>query len=163
MKNYIHNFACWSASRAIHNPHIPGTKTTVIKKAIENSGLENYISNPNLLDNYSISHDNLVKNLNKELGWDLNERYGVVAKIIAIYFKVSIIIPSNASKNIMQQIYPPFDSFNLKKLGLNDFKWTRLNRTEFDLIIRELEKFCAKTNSSFIEFETMNQLTSNNE
>lgn len=158
MNNYLHNFACWSASRAIHNPHISGTKTTVIKKAIENSGLENYISNPNLLDNYSISHDNLVKKLNKELGWDLNERYGVVAKIIAIYFKVSIIIPCNASKKIMEQIYPPFDSINIIKLGLVKYKWTNLNKDKFKYISNELKNYCLKNHLTFIDFESENVL-----
>ncbi len=49
LSEYIHNFACWSAARAVQNPHNWGTKTILIKAAIEKVNLSNYVSNPELL------------------------------------------------------------------------------------------------------------------
>jgi len=48
-----------------------------------------------------------------------NNLFGVASKIIAMYFKVSIIIPAKDPKNVRLKIYPPIDSINLKQLGLN--------------------------------------------
>lgn len=159
MKNYIHHFACWAAARAIQNPNNKGTKTSIIKDAIENAGLEDYVKDPNLLDNYHVVHKKLVENISKKLNWDLNKMYGVIAKIIAIYFKVSVILPQKSSKKILEQIYPPIDSFNLKTLELNkDMKWTAINKTMYLKVINKLEKYCANHEINFIEFEEKNSL-----
>jgi hypothetical protein len=159
MKNYIHHFACWAAARAIQNPNNNGTKTSIIKEAIENAGFEDYVKDPNMLDNYHVIHQKLVKILNKQLCWDLDKNYGVIAKIIAIYFKVSIILPFNAPKKIIEQIYPPIDSFNLKTLELNKvMKWTSIDKAMYLNAISKLVDYCAKHKINFIEFEEKNRL-----
>lgn len=161
MKNYIHHFACWAAARAIQNPNNKGTKTSNIKDAIENAGFQDYVKDPNLLDNYRAIHHKLVKILNKELNWDLDKKYGVIAKIIAMYFKASLILPQKSSKKILEQIYPPIDSFNLKTLELNkDMHWTAIDKTMYLKVINKLEKYCANHKINFIEFEEKNRLLS---
>lgn len=158
MKEYTHNFACWAAARAIHNPQNKGTKTKIIKAAIEKVGFEKYIENPQLLESYKKSHNVLVNKLNKELDWNLDEQYGVLAKIIAMYFKVAIILPNKTSKKIMEQIYPPIDSHHLKTIGLRQLKWTSMNAKEFNQSIVALESYCKTNSMSFIDFEGKHSL-----
>jgi hypothetical protein len=159
LSEYIHNFACWSAARAVQNPNNWGTKTVLIKSAIEKVNLSNYVSNPELLTNYKLVHHQLILKLNKELNWDLNKHYGVLSKILAIYFKVTIIIPNNAPELIKNLVYPPIDSINILKIGLGKkYKWTKINEEHFNEIIDLLEKHCLTFNMSFIEFESKNKL-----
>jgi hypothetical protein len=153
MKNYTHHFACWAAARAIHNPNNSGTSTDIIKDAIEKAGLEDFVENPKLLESYPSIHDSLVKNLNKKLRWSIDEKYGVLAKIIAMYFKVAIILPNNASKKIMEQIYPPIDSHHLKPIGLQKLRWTTMNAKDFKQAIGALEDYCKQYSMDFIAFE----------
>jgi hypothetical protein len=153
MKNYTHNFACWAAARAVHNPHNSGTSTDIIKDAIEKSGLEAFVENPKLLEVYSDVHDILVKNLNKHLRWEISEKYGVLAKIIAMYFKVSLILTNKAPKKIREQIYPPIDSNHLRTLGLQKLRWTNMNGKEFNQSIDALEDYCRQHSMDFIAFE----------
>ena len=153
MKNYTHNFACWAAARAIHNPHNKGTKTKIIKAAIENVGFEKYVENPQLLGDYKSIHKELVNKLNKELDWNLDEQYAVLAKIIAMYFKVAIILPNKAPKKILEQIYPPIDSHHLKTIGLQKLRWTNMNAKVFNQSIDALEIYCKQHSMDFIAFE----------
>jgi hypothetical protein len=153
MKEYTHNFACWAAARAVHNPHNSGTSTDIIKDAIEKSGLEAFVENPMLLEGYPSIHDSLVKKLNKKLRWSIDEKYGVLAKIIAMYFKVSLILTNKAPKKILEQIYPPIDSHHLKTLGLQKLRWTNMNGKEFNQSIDALESYCKEHSMNFITFE----------
>jgi hypothetical protein len=79
-------------------------------------------------------------------------------KIIDVYFKVSIILPYNAPKKLIEQIYPPIDSFNLKTLELNkDMHWIAINKTMYLKVINKLENYCANHKINFIEFEEKNR------
>jgi hypothetical protein len=154
---YTHHFACWAAARAIHNRHNSGTKTQIIKSAIEYADLFQFVNNPKLLKDYQNIHDNLVKKLNKKLSWNLDEKYGVISKIIAIYLKVTVIIPQSASKEILNNIYPPLDSKNLHKIkGFEKSNWTTLSKGQYKVAIKTLETQLKKNNSTFIEFEAEN-------
>ena len=161
-KDYLHNFACWAAARAVQNPNLSGTSTEIIRKALDDINIYSYIEYPSRLSNYKKEHINIVKDLIGKLNWDSNDRYGVAAKIIAIYFKVAIIIPAKAPLSIINGIYPPIDAFNLKKIvGFKDAKWTKLNEVNYYDIIEALEKQLKNNNSSFIDFEAGNTLLTN--
>jgi hypothetical protein len=112
-KNYIHNFACWAAAKAVQNPHLSGTSNGIVRQALDDININSYVEDPTKLSDYEKEHKKIVKNLIEKLKWDPNDRYGVAAKIIAIYFKVAIIIPGKASSSIIEKIYPPIDAHNL--------------------------------------------------
>ena len=164
-KDYIHNFACWAAARAVQNPHHSGTSTAIIRKALDVIDIYSYVEDPNKLLSYEEVHNKIVKNLIGKLKWDPNKRYGVAAKIIAIYFKVTIIIPGKASSSIIKGIYPPIDANNLGRIEDNDdfkdAKWTKLNEVTYNKIITALSKQLKNINSSFIDFEAENTLLTN--
>jgi hypothetical protein len=158
-KEYLHNFACWAAARAVQNPNVSNNSTAVIKEAIDKISLYDYVENPNELSNYKTEHNNIVLKLLNELKWNETDRYGVAAKIIAIYFKVTIIIPGRAISSIIEKIYPPIDSYNLSKIiGFEKHKWTELDEKTYQDIITALELQLKKNNSSFIDFEAGNTL-----
>lgn len=153
---YIHHFACWAAARSVQNPRNKNTQSLIIKNVIEDVGLKKYFLNPSLLDNYDVVHDVLVTKILKDLGWG-KDKYGVAAKIIAIYFKVSLILPGNASLKIINGIYPPLDSINLHKInGFKNKAWTSINRNDFLVAIKQLKKQLKE--DSFIEFESINPI-----
>jgi hypothetical protein len=153
MQSYTHNFACWAAARAVQNPNNSGTSTGIIKDAVEKAGLEAFVENPKLLEDYPSIHDYLVKKLNKKLGWSIDQKYGVLAKIIAMYFKVAIILPNKASKKIMVQIYPPIDSHHLNTIGLRNLRWTNMNEKGFNQSIDALKRYCKQQSMDFTAFE----------
>ena len=161
-KDFLHNFACWAAARAVQNPKLSSNSTDIIRKALDEINIYSYVEDPSKLSDYEIEHKKIVKNLIGKLKWDSNDRYGVAAKIIAIYFKVAIIIPAKAPSSIINGIYPPIDAFNLKSIeGFKDAKWTKLNEARYDEIITALDEQLKNNNSSFIDFEAQNTLLTN--
>jgi hypothetical protein len=160
MKNeYLHNFACWAAARAVQNPNLKGTDTKTIKNAIEKLDLYSYVDNPQKLSDYPKVHEELVDKLLEFLSWDNESYYGVAAKIIAIYFKVSIILPSKAPHKIINKIYPPMDANNIHRLkGFKKSTWTKMGKTEFSNIIKGLNDYILQNKMTYIEFESKNPL-----
>lgn len=160
-KDFLHNFACWAAARAIQNPNLSGTRTGIIRQALDDINIYSYIEDPTKLDKYEDAHKDIVDKLLTKLEWKNQEtRYGIAAKIIAIYFKVAIIIPGKAPLSIINGIYPPIDAYNLHKIkGFNNHKWTKLDKDTFDKIIGALKSQLG--NSSFIDFEAQNTLLTN--
>ena len=160
MKNtYLHNFACWAAARSIQNPHLSDTQTVKIRLALEKIDIQQFVSNPELLSEFSKTYHSLIGKLVKVLNWDRETKYGASAKIIAIYFKVTLVIGHNAPKKIIDKIYPPLDSFNLKAIGLNNLKWTSMGKPEFEAAIVMLDKYCKKMKMSYVDFESKNTFT----
>jgi hypothetical protein len=157
-KDYLHNFACWAAARAVQNPHHSGTSTAIIRQALDDINIYSYVEDPTKLLDYKNEHIKIVNNLLEKLGWDKDgDRYGVATKIIAIYFKVAVIIPGKASSSIIKGIYPPIDSLNLSKIkGFSNYKWTKLNKDKYEDIITALDNQLKNNNSSFIDFEAEN-------
>jgi hypothetical protein len=155
---YIHNFACWAAARAVQNPNLSGTSTLKIRKALDAIDIYSYIEDPTKLSDYKKEHGKILKKFLEKLGWDKDEsRFGAAAKVIAIYFKVGIIIPSKAPLHIINGIYPPIDSHNLAKIkGFKNNKWTKINEATYSKIIEALYIQLKSTNSSFIDFESEN-------
>jgi hypothetical protein len=161
MKNfYIHNFACWAASRAVQNPHLSGTSTEIIRNALDDIDIYSYVEDSTRLLEYADAHKAIVVKLLIKLGWNnYVDKYGVVSKIIAIYFKVTLIIPGKAPLSLIKKIYPPIDSFNISKIkGFEKLKWTKLDEDTFYKMMSSLENQLENEQSNFIDFESKNTL-----
>jgi hypothetical protein len=98
-----------------------------------------------------------------KLNWnECGDKYGVASKIIAIYFKVSVIIPNKEPRILTEKIYPPIDSYNISRIkGFEKFKWTKLDEPTFYKMISSLENQLKKEQSNFIEFEAQNSFCPN--
>jgi hypothetical protein len=164
MKNiYIHNFACWAAARAVQNPHLTGTGTEIIRKALDGIDIYSHVGDSTKLLDYPNTHKAIVKELLMKLNWnECGDKYGVASKIIAIYFKVSVIIPNKEPRILTEKIYPPIDSYNISRIkGFEKFKWTKLDEPTFYKMISSLENQLKKEQSNFIEFEAQNSFCPN--
>lgn len=164
MKNiYIHNFACWAAARAVQNLHLTGTGTEIIRKALDDIDIYSHVKDSKTLLEYYNAHKAIANNLLMKLNWEkCGDKYGVISKIIAIYFKISIVIPNIKPKILTEKIYPPIDSYNISRIkGFKNFKWTKLDEPTFYKMISSLENQLKKEQSNFIEFEAQNSFCPN--
>jgi hypothetical protein len=138
-----HNFARWTAARAVQRNF---TTTENIAKAIEKSGLRDFVESYNGIgkDDFSSFH---IKCAGKIITVLKKEKctYGIAAKIIAVYLKTSLVI-YNKGKNC-ENIHPPLDRIlltNFKKCNeLNDYTykpWTKLDKNEYWNLISLIEK-----------------------
>ena len=164
MKNlYIHNFACWAAARAVQNPHLNGTGTEKIRKALDDIDIYSHVEDSTKLLDYTNAHKAIVDELLIKLDWKkYADKFGVASKIIAIYFKVTLIIPGKVPLSLIKKIYPPIDSFNISKIkGFEKLKWTKLDEVTFYEMMSSLENQLENEQSNYIDFESKNTLVIN--
>jgi len=138
-ETHTHNFAAWTASRAVQRNF---TTTDNITAAIEASSLRVDCQNPGILWSPSVFDEHHEKwasaiqdNLTKPYC-----TYGRAAKIIAVYIKTAVVLPNKGEGGLARYAHPPIDRIlltNLKKEKIVDTveRWTELEqKTYFDLI-----------------------------
>jgi hypothetical protein len=143
-----HNYAVWTAARAVQRNF---TKTSIIKAAIEDSGLKNFAEdNKNYSEEeFETFHKNCANRIinflrQKEIK---NVSYGRAAKIISIYLKTSVIFCNNGECLKSKIIHPPIYSILLKNIGINNEelkdlrneKWTNLNEGRYWKLVSRLK------------------------
>ena len=165
MKNTLHRFAVWTAARAATRGMKGGT-TQNVEKVISDSDLQSFLEIENTdneilsFQRYLTNHDKYcVKIINyfKDIG--ITCTYGRAAKIIAIYIKTRIL--NTEDHRLMNFAFPPIDSILLERLAnkfheLNDlkkFKWTQLDSTEYEKIIKRINAWCIKNKKKMWEIE----------
>jgi hypothetical protein len=143
---HLHNYAVWTAARAVQRNF---TNTLNIKAAIEHAGLNEFVikNNETITANEYDNHHRIFAHKIVECLNEMNIpcSYGRAAKIIAIYFKTSIILPSFGEGPLSAIIHPPIDSILLKNLRKNEsmpelsrLKWTLLDENEYFELINKL-------------------------
>lgn len=143
--DHLHNYAVWTASRAVQRKF---TTTKNIKSAIEATDLKEFSKNPKSMtaeqydDFHKISSNLIIENLDK-LG--IKASYGQAAKIIAIYFKTSLVIRDSGQSQISKIIHPPIDNILLTNLNriypflrLKGIRWTQLSEDKYFSLIDRL-------------------------
>jgi hypothetical protein len=138
-RQHLHNYSVWTASRAVQRSF---TSTRNIKAAIDNSKLREFSESEVLITDteFEAFHRNCANEIINRLRpiTDKRSTYGRAAKIIAIYLKTSIIVPSRGQCMRSKIIHPPIDGILLKNLSLDvqdsslNFKpWTQLNEDDY--------------------------------
>ena len=133
-----HNFAVWTAARSVQRGF---TTTNNIANAIERSGLRNFVETFNGIGKTQFEdfHIKCAQKISTTLE---NEKctYGIASKIIAVYLKTALVIPSKGED--CENIHPPFYRIlltNLKKINeLKDYTykpWTKLDKIEYWVLI----------------------------
>jgi len=141
---YIHRYACWTAARAAQH-RIKGLNIEIICNALDKINIVRFQEIKQPFQNYALVHNQLTKNLNKELKKsNLTVGFGVLAKIIAIYFKTAILTPALALKKplkpYLKSIYPPIDSNVLKGIGMDSTKWKSMDQRAHKDVIKRMKK-----------------------
>jgi len=143
---HIHNYACWTAARAVQRNF---TNTQNIVKAIEVTELRR-IEDLNILseNEFDSFHKKCCKQLIDNFNITIPKQevtYGRAAKIVAIYLKTSVIIRNSGDGKLASVIHPPIDRIlltNLHKmqpaLGVNKINWTELEEEPYFELIEKL-------------------------
>lgn len=142
-EEHIHNFAVWTAARAVGRNF---TGTSSIKLSIEASGLRKFAAKPISISRVEFDELHrhwscqLIKKLQPIVGNEAT--YGRAAKIIAIYLKTSVILSNKEITKAIDFIHPPIDAILLNSIAkkrdipeLKNVRWTKLNEKEYwDLV-----------------------------
>jgi len=135
---YLHNYACWTAARAVQNPATMGYRTDDVKVALDKIGISKYLIKKEPLALYEKIHLEIVTDLLKKMNKGDNE-FGIGSKIVAIYFKTALIIPALSSgiklSKFLKSIYPPIDSNVLIELGIRGIRWTSMDNLNHSRVI----------------------------
>lgn len=144
---HLHRYSVWTAARAVQRGFV---KTALIEGAIEEAKLRTIASSNDINDKTTFDklHNErcglIIDYFKENRVIEEKATYGRAAKIIAIYLKTSVVLPSSGTSPLAKIVHPPIDSILLtnvaKKLkGLfSDFgqkRWTQFDKGEyFDVI-----------------------------
>ena len=151
MQNYninghIHNYAVWTAARAVQR-RFQGATTKSISNAINDAGLKAKFLDSDIKwtdDKFEKIHEEAIEILKSNLA---NCTYGRAAKIIAIYIKTAIVLPSKGENSLSKVAFPPIDNIllsNLKDKDIIESKpiWTQIKDSDaFFIIITQIKTF----------------------
>lgn len=150
-----HNFAVWAAARAAQRGF---TNTQNLKEALESSGVQRFLPDPNFSDINCVRFEELHRSWCTAIVNYLNARnianvtYGRAAKLIAIYLKTMVIVGGSAYSTIGRCIYPPIDRRLLQALAADvrldernrttwrQTNWSQLNEQDYYALIRQLRE-----------------------
>lgn len=142
---HLHNFAVWTAARASQRNF---TSTKNIKEAIEQTQLKKLIPRNSLRNTHSFDefHRHCCRSIIKYLkSKKIKTTYGRASKIVAIYIKTTIVIPTLGKGLLSKIAHPPIDNIlltNLNKkhpnLKIGNEKWTQWTEDEYFAIIKKL-------------------------
>lgn len=142
-EKHAHNFAVWASARAVQTARKKCKRklnTKNIYASIMKSGLYDFAKvKPNLdQEEFDLLHESFCSAIKKYLG----ASYGLAAKIVNIYLKVTILVEDKGESRISKVLHPPIDSILLKNFAirhqikdLRNQKWSKLNKIEYKRIL----------------------------
>lgn len=147
LSEHTHRFAVWTAARSVQRSW---TTTSKISQVIQSTRLHEFVShyaNISEQTEFDEMHRNWCDKMIDEFRvLNVAASYGRVAKIIAIYFKTSIIIGADSGDKKIKFIHPPIDRILLRNLPTNvsEFKsirrlnWTQLDKQNYWLMVETI-------------------------
>jgi hypothetical protein len=152
IREHRHRFASWAAARAAQRGFtntkniIEAINSTDIRKTVETKSLW-----PKRKSDFERLHrqwcTQIISTLRK-LG--VKSSYGRAAKIVAIYFKIAIILSDNERSVFGKIIHPPVDRILLSSLNIKQ-NWTTLSEEKYFLVMKKLKEI--NGNKAFWEIE----------
>ncbi len=143
IEDHIHNYAVWTAARAVQRG-FNGANTDSISDAINKASLKNTFFEKRewSKSEFEKEHKKCIEII-RECLKKSNCTYGQAAKIIAIYLKTAVVIPNRGEDNLSRIIHPPIDRILLNKLKLKNANdktpnWTELDEPEYLKIINDI-------------------------
>lgn len=141
-----HRYAVWTAARAVQRSF---AKTTDIINVINYAELRQFSESGSSITQSEydakqkewcgkiIDHFSKLNKPSSETGY-YNCSYGRASKIIAIYLKIAIVLPSKGETENCLVIHPPIDSILLKTLAIEanlktliNLKWTSFKENDY--------------------------------
>jgi len=149
-----HNFAVWCAARAVQRKF---TKTPILKKAIEYSGVVEFIKENEGKDitpkTFDIHHETWCESIIQtwEKGKVSGGSYGRAAKLLAVYIK-SMVVVRNGTSKLSDVAHPPIDRIILKNISKDkninhpnrtswkSINWTELSKSKYITLINDFRQ-----------------------
>lgn len=155
IKEHIHRFACWAASRAASTSKLNRFSVDTGKTILNDSGLKNLIKNPNALpgtqEGFDMEHRKWRKTVIR-LSGEKKFTHGVAAKLINVYLKTILICGGYDNHANTKFIHPPIDSVLLKALAFHEFgnnadfwkesnkkAWSNFDSEYYEKVIKAIE------------------------
>jgi len=152
IKDHRHKFATWAAASGAYRGFT--TKKNLVE-SIEEADLRKIVENKNEWVKSPEEYDSLHKKLAQDIIKSLKSKdvkgeitYGRASKLIALYFKTSIVINGHPTTKFAEVIHPPIDRKLLQSLSkreeyptkLKNFAWTKLSKEKYFELINILRK-----------------------
>ena len=147
IRKHIHNYAVWSAARAVQRNF---TTTAKIKTAIEKTTLRLFAEHPDVttIEEFDEIHHSLADQLITAFEkLSVPCSYGRASKIIAVYLKTSVIIPNKGKSFACQLIHPPIDAILLRNIyadkkikQMKNLRWTTFDDHKYKEVVSLLRK-----------------------
>lgn len=118
-KEHLHRYAVWTAARAVQRGF---AKTETIKEAINSSHLQRFSQRNDIKtfeqfeNEHTIVCSNILKSFKEK---DIRgASYGRAAKIVNIYLKTAVILPTKGGSDFAKIIHPPIDRILLTNINI---------------------------------------------
>jgi hypothetical protein len=137
-----HRYAVWTAARAVQRSF---TTTENIQRAIETTDIRTFAETGKTVSAaaYDALHEQWCLQLISSFLPGVICSYGRAAKMIAIYLKTSVILPTQGASALCDVIHPPLDSTLLNRLakekGLEALaakRWTQFDDKDYREVVR---------------------------
>lgn len=148
-----HKFAVWCAARAVQRNF---AKTPILKEALENSGVVEFIKENEEKDicqnDFDKHHESWCESIMQR--WERNNikgsSYGRAAKLLAVYIKAMIVV-RNGQSTLATVAHPPIDRRILKNISQdttvihqnkhiwNEINWTQMNQLDYKNLIHDFQ------------------------
>jgi hypothetical protein len=148
IEKHKHNFAIWAAARAAQRGF---ASTAMVKQVLEDVDIQNEVERLNrdtltareFKDWHKRICDKILEKLKKR---KKNASFGRVAKLVAIYIKVVVVIGMRPDCTLAKLAHPPIDRILLKQIAskystlghMAKLKWTQLSSEKYDEVIFQL-------------------------
>lgn len=148
--DHRHNFSIWAAARAAQRGF---TNVEMLRKALEQCGIENFVMNPSSETEFEQLHRkwcNSICDYLSEKGVK-NVSYGRAAKLVNVYLKGMLVL-NNLSGEPAKYIHPPIDRILLKNITnkllieendqrrIKAINWTHLQENDYFQLVGLLKK-----------------------
>lgn len=147
-----HNFSVWASARAAQRAF---TTVAVLKEALENCGVVEFLKNAKSLTIADSEFDNLHREWCRNIVNHLTDSgvkrvtFGRAAKLLAVYLK-SMVVISDPNSGLARVAHPPIDQILLQNLARTRevrspykriwkrIRWTQLSEQEYYELLGQL-------------------------
>lgn len=151
---HIHRYAVWTAARAASKSRLKNSEIDFIinqvglREAVNELAKDNNVTEQVYRSWLRLKGEEIISVV-KEKNWsDFKTKqfsFGLAAKIIAIYIKTAVVLPTNGNSSLAKVAHPPIDSILLKSMNTkhqlkletnwSTFKWERYEKMIDEVLV----------------------------
>lgn len=152
IEEHIHRYAVWTAARAASKSRLKNSEVDIIittvglREAVKALQMKTPLTEPIYRQWLKKKGEEIIAVV-KERNWsDFKTKqfsFGLAAKIISIYIKTAVVLPTNGESTLAQVAHPPIDSLLLKGINAKhqlrlETNWSTFDWERYERMINEL-------------------------